>query len=120
MPKGVTGKDVIVALSGLFNNDEVLNHAIEFVGSEETMRSLPVDARLTVANMTTEWGALSGLFPIDWTLEGLVDSNYLNETLVPTMPIYSLPNLHLLTYLVGCEAVQQYQQCIHLQKRPMT
>ena len=65
LPVGVTGKDVIVALCGLFSKDEVLNHAIEFTGSEETMRSLPVDARLTIANMTTEWGALSGLFPID-------------------------------------------------------
>jgi homoaconitate hydratase len=70
LPKGVTGKDVIVALCGLFKNDEVLNHAIEFTGSEETMRSLPVDDRLTIANMTTEWGALSGLFPIDSILQG--------------------------------------------------
>lgn len=69
LPQGVTGKDVIVALSGLFNQDEVLNYAIEFTGSEETMRSLSVDARLTIANMTTEWGALTGLFPIDSTLE---------------------------------------------------
>jgi len=69
LPKGVTGKDVIVALCGLFNNDEVLNHAIEFTGSEETLRSLPVDDRLAIANMTTEWGALSGLFPIDAILE---------------------------------------------------
>ena len=43
LPKGVTGKDVIVALCGLFNSDEVLNHAIEFTGSEQTMRNLPVD-----------------------------------------------------------------------------
>ena len=56
---------MIVALCGLFSNDEVLNHAIEFTGSEETMRSLSVDHRLTISNMTTEWGALSGLFPID-------------------------------------------------------
>lgn len=70
LPKGTTGKDVIVALCGLFKNDEVLNHAIEFTGSEETMRSLPVDDRLTIANMTTEWGALSGLFPIDSVLQG--------------------------------------------------
>jgi homoaconitate hydratase len=69
LPPGVTGKDVIVALCGLFNNDEVLNHAIEFTGSEETMRSLPVDDRLAIANMTTEWGALSGLFPIDGVLQ---------------------------------------------------
>lgn len=70
LPEGVTGKDVIVALCGLFNNDEVLNHAIEFVGTEETMRSLPIDDRLAIANMTTEWGALSGLFPIDDVLKG--------------------------------------------------
>jgi homoaconitate hydratase len=70
MPKGVTGKDVIVALAGLFNNDEVLNHAIEFTGSDETLRSIPVDDRLSIANMTTEWGALTGLFPIDSVLHG--------------------------------------------------
>ncbi|KAL6814968.1 hypothetical protein J3E69DRAFT_346401 [Trichoderma sp. SZMC 28015] len=65
LPPGVTAKDVIVALCGLVNDDSVLNHAIEFVGSEETMRSLSIDERITIANMTTEWGALSGLFPID-------------------------------------------------------
>ncbi|KAF3770842.1 homoaconitase [Cryphonectria parasitica EP155] len=69
LPPGVTGKDVIVALCGLFNQDEVLNHAIEFAGSQETMASIPVDDRLAIANMTTEWGALSGLFPVDSTLE---------------------------------------------------
>ncbi|KAF2128821.1 homoaconitase mitochondrial precursor [Dothidotthia symphoricarpi CBS 119687] len=65
MPQGVTGKDVIVALAGLFNKDEVLNHAIEFTGSDATLATIPVDDRLTIANMTTEWGALTGLFPID-------------------------------------------------------
>lgn len=70
LPRGATGKDVIVALCGIFNNDEVLNHAIEFVGNEESMRSLPIDDRLAIANMTTEWGALSGLFPIDSLLQG--------------------------------------------------
>ncbi|KAL8704136.1 MAG: hypothetical protein Q9201_002686 [Fulgogasparrea decipioides] len=69
LPKGVTGKDVIVALCGLFSKDEVLNHAIEFTGPEESMGSLAVDDRLAIANMTTEWGALSGLFPIDSTLQ---------------------------------------------------
>ena len=74
LPNGVTGKDVIVALCGLFDNDDVLNHAIEFTGSEGTMRSLPIDARLTIANMTTEWGALSGLFPMDAMLQGWLRS----------------------------------------------
>ncbi|KAK2749413.1 mitochondrial Homoaconitase [Myotisia sp. PD_48] len=70
LPQGVTGKDVIVALCGLFDKDDVLNHAIEFTGSEETMKSLSIDNRLTIANMTTEWGALSGLFPVDSVLKG--------------------------------------------------
>ena len=68
LPQGVTGKDVIVALCGLFSKDEVLNHAIEFTGSEETMRSLPIDDRLAIANMTTEWGALTGLVSLYKTL----------------------------------------------------
>lgn len=63
LPRGVTGKDVIVALCGVFNQDEVLNHAIEFVG--DGVAHLSIDERLTIANMTTEWGALSGLFPVD-------------------------------------------------------
>src|SRR5437879_7784167 len=60
---GVTGKDVIIALCGLFNKDEVLNHAVEFLGDGVT--NLPMSARMTIANMTTEWGALAGVFPFD-------------------------------------------------------
>ncbi len=61
--KGVTGKDVIISLCGFFNSDEVLNHAIEFTG--DGIKHLSINERLTIANMTTEWGALVGLFPID-------------------------------------------------------
>ncbi len=60
---GVSGKDVIIALIGLFHEDEVLNCAIEFDG--EGISCLSVDQRLTIANMTTEWGALAGVFPFD-------------------------------------------------------
>jgi homoaconitate hydratase len=60
---GVVGKDVIIALCGLFNKDEVLNHAVEFVG--DGAANLPMSARMTIANMTTEWGALAGVFPFD-------------------------------------------------------
>lgn len=58
-----TGKDVIITLCGLFNNDEVLNHAIEFTG--DGVDQLTISERLTIANMTTEWGALAGVFPTD-------------------------------------------------------
>ncbi|TXT04986.1 hypothetical protein VHUM_03806 [Vanrija humicola] len=66
LPSGVTGKDVIVALAGLFNQDQVLNAAIEFTGSG--VEHLSIDERLTIANMTTEWGAVAGVFPVDGKL----------------------------------------------------
>jgi len=69
---GSTGKDVIIALCGVYNQDEVLNHAVEFHGPG--LASLSVEQRLTIANMTTEWGALVGLFAYDE-----VTREYLNE-----------------------------------------
>jgi homoaconitate hydratase len=76
---GVTGKDVIVALAGNFNKDEVLNCAIEFVG--EGVGHLSIDERLTIANMTTEWGAVAGVFPRDEKLrewyDGMIKKNQL-------------------------------------------
>jgi len=63
LPAGVTGKDVIIALCGLYNRGEVLNAAVEFAGPG--VAGLSVDARMTIANMTTEWGALVGWFPVD-------------------------------------------------------
>ncbi len=60
---GVTGKDVIITLCGLYNQGEVLNAAIEFAGPG--VASLSMDARMTISNMTTEWGALVGWFPVD-------------------------------------------------------
>ncbi|MFM9996863.1 MAG: homoaconitase [Phycisphaerales bacterium] len=70
---GVVGKDVIIALCGLFNKDEVLNHAVEFVsapgaGPGEGVACLTMDQRMSIANMTTEWGALAGVFPFDEVL----------------------------------------------------
>ncbi|KAH8118091.1 homoaconitase [Phellopilus nigrolimitatus] len=69
---GVTGKDVIVALCSSFNKDEVLNAAIEFTG--DGVSCLSVDDRLTISNMTTEWGALVGVFPVDDVLLNWYDA----------------------------------------------
>jgi len=78
---GVVGKDVIIALCGLFNKDEVLNHAVEFLG--DGVANLPMSARMTIANMTTEWGALAGVFPFDE-----VTVNYLRSR----VPEFTNPN----------------------------
>ncbi|KAF8896523.1 homoaconitase [Infundibulicybe gibba] len=93
---GVTGKDVIVALCGSFNNDEVLNAAIEFTG--DGVAALTVDDRLTIANMTTEWGALVGIFPVDDTLlqwyENVLTRLELRTFSSPTSSSIPLPPQH--------------------------
>ncbi len=60
---GVVGKDVILTLCGLYSSGEVLNAAVEFHGPG--IATLSISDRMTVANMTTEWGALVGWFPYD-------------------------------------------------------
>ena len=60
---GVVGKDVIITLCGLYSSGEVLNTAVEFDGPG--IASLSIDERMTIANMTTEWGTLVGWFPYD-------------------------------------------------------
>jgi len=70
---GVSGKDVIITLCGLYAEDEVLNHALEFTGAG--VATLTIEERLTIANMTTEWGALTGVFPIDQTCLAWLGSN---------------------------------------------
>jgi homoaconitate hydratase len=63
LPPGATGKDVIITICGLYNHDEVLNAVVEFTGAG--VATLTMDARLTISNMTTEWGTLAGWFPVD-------------------------------------------------------
>lgn len=61
--KGVSGKDIALALCGLFNHDEVLNCGLEFYG--DALQYISIEQRMTIANISTEWGALVGLFPVD-------------------------------------------------------
>ncbi len=68
---GVVGKDVIIALCGLFNQDEVLNMVVEFHG--DGIECLTMDQRMSIANMPTEWGALAGVFPFDDVLRAYLD-----------------------------------------------
>ncbi len=65
---GVTGKDVIITLCGLYNRGEVLNAAVEFTG--DGVAALSMSERMTISNMTTEWGALVGWFPFDGVTAG--------------------------------------------------
>jgi homoaconitate hydratase len=120
LPKGVTGKDMIVALCGLFDKDDVLNHAIEFTGSEETLKSLQVDDRLTISNMTTEWGALTAIFPIDNVLKGWLRSKATMAAIdrsqgQSTSERFSHPRLdQLFEKRIEADKGAQYAKCLHL------
>ena len=71
---GVTGKDLILTLCGTYHHDEVLNAALEFAGPG--VLSLGMAERLTIANMTTEWGALTGWFPVDVITIGYLEERH--------------------------------------------
>ncbi len=62
LPRWVTGKDLVLHLIGRVGTSGANWCAFEFGGE---VRALPLDDRLTVANMAVEAGATAGLFPPD-------------------------------------------------------
>ena len=68
LPPGVTAKDVILGIIGHIGVDGGIGHAIEYTG--EAIRSLSMEGRMTVCNMSIEAGARTGMIaPDDTTFE---------------------------------------------------
>jgi len=63
LPEGVTAKDIILAIIGEIGTAGGTGHVIEFAG--EAVRSLSMEGRMTVCNMTIEGGARAGLIAPD-------------------------------------------------------
>ncbi len=63
LPPGVTAKDIILAIIGEIGTAGGTGHVIEYAG--EAIRSLSMEGRMTVCNMTIEGGARAGLIAPD-------------------------------------------------------
>jgi 3-isopropylmalate/(R)-2-methylmalate dehydratase large subunit len=65
LARGVTAKDVVLAIIGRIGTAGGTGHAVEFAGS--AMRSLSMEGRMTVCNMAIEAGARAGMVAVDET-----------------------------------------------------
>ena len=65
LPTGVTAKDVILGIIGRIGVNGGVGHVIEYTG--EAIRSLSMDGRMTVCNMSIEAGARAGMIAPDQT-----------------------------------------------------
>ena len=65
LPFGVTAKDVILGIIGRIGINGGIGHVIEYTG--EAIRSLSMDGRMTVCNMSIEGGARAGMIAPDET-----------------------------------------------------
>ena len=75
LAEGVTAKDVVLAIINKIGVDGGVGHVIEYRG--EVIRSLSMEGRMTVCNMTIEGGARAGLVaPDEKTIEYLKGRPY--------------------------------------------
>src|SRR5262249_1468622 len=63
LTRGVTAKDLVLAIIGRIGTAGGTGCAIEFGGS--TIRALSIEGRMTVCNMAIEAGARSGMVAVD-------------------------------------------------------
>ena len=63
LPPRLSAKDIMLFILGQLGCDGATGKAIEFHGS--IIKQLPMDERMTLANMAIECGAMCGLMPVD-------------------------------------------------------
>ena len=65
LPRGVTAKDIILAIIGKIGTDGATGCVVEYAGS--AIRALSMEGRMTICNMSIEAGARAGMIAPDET-----------------------------------------------------
>ena len=68
---GVTAKDLILGTIGQSGVDGAVGHAVEYAGS--AIEALSMEGRMTICNMTIEWGGRAGMIAPDDTTFAWID-----------------------------------------------
>lgn len=63
LPEMVYSKDISLALAGRYGSEFAQYRSIEFAG--DVVKRLSMDSRLVLSNMSVEFGAKFGMFPVD-------------------------------------------------------
>lgn len=78
LPPGVTSKDIILAFIGKLGTSGATGYTVEYAGA--AIRSLSVEGRMTMCNMSIEAGARAGMIGVDdTTLEYIADRPFAPE-----------------------------------------
>ena len=65
LPEGVTAKDIVLALIAKVGTGGGQGYIVEYRGS--TIEALSMEGRMTICNMSIEWGAKAGMIAPDDT-----------------------------------------------------
>src|SRR5690554_8131087 len=63
MPEGATATDLVLTVTQMLRSHGVVGKFVEFFG--EGLQHLPLADRATIGNMSPEYGATCGIFPVD-------------------------------------------------------
>src|SRR5690606_23040980 len=63
LPEGATATDLVLTVTQMLRKHGVVGKFVEFFG--DGLQHLPLADRATIANMSPEYGATCGIFPID-------------------------------------------------------
>ncbi|KJV69499.1 aconitate hydratase 1 [Candidatus Neoehrlichia lotoris str. RAC413] len=87
LSEGVTATDMVLTITDILRKKGVVGKLIEFYG--DGLKTLSVFDRATIANMSPEYGATCGFFPIDQNTLDYLDITGRNSILIDLVEAYA-------------------------------